>query len=348
MTLFKDFLHKITKGLLVLFVMSLSIGAMDKINFGDGQLSDDLFLLTESEPQQSKIISQIGGVSPDKGYNIDWKEISFKKKRSSSINFENARFCVKSSSLDDQRGFVPLFGIKTNSVRTMRKVGYVDDQEIQTAIKNNTQYSNINYWDAFIDILGNYTSRKRIAGEAAAVALFDHLNYIPLPAQNNQTYRNAYFEFNSCNTQNGSNQGIDGIFIHRSERDSQKKSHIIINEAKFSGNSTLRFGVKFIDNHTVSQSHSQWNKANFSLVNCIGDSLGQFDQQTIIRTATLLDGSGQIKLYDIKDEEDGTYDNNPYNIVRKTYASQASSRLHLHHVYTQFQQNVSTKGYTLH
>jgi hypothetical protein len=77
MVLFKDFIHKMTYRLLALFLLSFSIGAMDENeNIDNVQLSDDLLFLSESEPQ-SKFISQVGGKSLDKGFEIEWKEITF-------------------------------------------------------------------------------------------------------------------------------------------------------------------------------------------------------------------------------------------------------------------------------
>lgn len=325
MLLFKGFIHKMTNGLLSLFLLSFSVGAMDD-NIDDGQLSDDLFLLTESEPLP-KIDSQVGGASPDNGFEIEWKEIRFQ-----GVKFRGTH--TTAYRTPDFRG---LPGIKGKSMGIMITKKLIEDNSIDDDIYRD--------WNKFNNILNGYNDRKRIAGEVAAVVFFDHLDYIPLPAQ--MGYTEAYYNrFNECNTQNASNNGIDGIFIHRSEKNSGKKSHIVINEAKFNSNNQLHFGTKVVDGHIVSQSHSSWNRTNFYLADCIKNVLGEYHEQTIIRTATLLKSDGEIKLFEIKDKEDNVYKNDS-DVVRKTYASQALPHSSLYNMYRQFQHNVSTKGYTL-
>ena len=61
-----------------------------------------------------------------------------------------------------------------------------------------------------------------------------------------------------------------------------------------------------ISDGTIRQSHSFWNEAKFS-IECIINGLGNYGSKPIIRTATLLTSTGEVKLYAVKNADEESY-----------------------------------------
>lgn len=119
------------------------------------------------------------------------------------------------------------------------------------------------------------------------------------------------FSDQTCTSKKGPDNGIDGIYFHKDDVELfaegifTPKHSIIINEAKFrSGKKNLSiydFGVKKINDKLVRQSHSEWNKAHFGEISCLKDF--KYDSLKILRTASLLNDSGELRLYEITDRD---------------------------------------------
>ena len=104
----------------------------------------------------------------------------------------------------------------------------------------------------------------------------------------------------TCTTKKGPDNGIDGIFFLNGET-IKNHSHIVINEAKFRSNQVnlLLNDFGFVTGG-IQQSHSNWNRPRFSWASCLPQL--SYDKETIIRTATLLDRDGTLKLYEVRDK----------------------------------------------
>ncbi len=82
----------------------------------------------------------------------------------------------------------------------------------------------------------------------------------------------------------------------------------------------------FVQGGQVQQSHSNLNKPRFVSPTCLPHL--PYDTQTIIRTATLLDKDGTLKLYEIRDK------GNPVRI-RGEYASESPLGWNIRKAYDQ-------------
>ena len=165
---------------------------------------------------------------------------------------------------------------------------------------------NIKTWSAFKDSL-NSDQKKGIAGEVAAKFYFskkgykileDHY-YNRLDHLNGDAANNNMLEKLNCKTKKGPDNGIDGLFILENET-IEDHSKVVINEAKFRDKLSLSsrdFG--FVVGN-IQQSHSNWNRPRFSSVGCLSHL--DYDQENIVRTATLLDRDGTLKLYHVSDK----------------------------------------------
>lgn len=162
----------------------------------------------------------------------------------------------------------------------------------------------ITKWETFKQNLDS-NQKRGIAGEVAAKFFFEDLGYKILEEHYErhisllETYpRNEDIKNTaSCTTKKGPDNGIDGIFILKNE-DFSNPSHIVINEAKFRNRdhlSTNDFGFVM---GGIQQSHSKWNEGRFNWPTCLHLN---YKEQAIIRTATLLDQNGNLKLYEVKD-----------------------------------------------
>lgn len=204
-------------------------------------------------------------------------------------------------------------------------------------------------WVSFKEELnnGDRNRKKGIAAEVATIRFFGILGYKILedhyqtrktallnPASNNEMQHGEPIRSDvTCTTKFGSDNGIDGLFIHLSEK-IDKHSHIVINEAKFRDKESLYasdFGT--IKNDLIRQSHSLWNKEKFSNISCFNGA--KFDDEIVIRTATFLDKDGNLRLYEIKDKEGSNQD-----AIGVVYASKASKQFSIADAYSTFISNV--------
>jgi hypothetical protein len=395
MTLFKDFIHNMTHSLLTLFILSFAIGAMEggagkpdfeiairKVTFNSIILSSEVKFCVAASPIHINLQKDIGlpGIKSQSFYKME--ELGLLNK-------------------DD---YNTIMGLEDyNNYTTETEAFDLDSPE-----DDKIRWDHLIKWEHFEQCLHQSNThrdilrkRKGVAGEIASTILFKHLGYKSFNDDYYRTYRQPLFknDYNDndtdkvayevnhpyCDSQNRSNHGIDAIFIPGYEHSGQH-SHIIINESKCRDANDLDVNEHFHilpanRNRLKSwrQSHSLWNQYNFTNINngCLATELGSHNQQTIIRTATLLNPSGEIKLYEIKDQADGRY-NGGSDFIRKTYATQIPFQLSLlsqlqpllpqvtpdlissslqmvisinpiqYNNYSLFQQNVSTKGYTLH
>lgn len=168
-------------------------------------------------------------------------------------------------------------------------------------------HGNIQNWQTFKDNLDS-KQKRGIAGEVAAKFFFEALGYQILEGHYNARMEslnaqlgngNGIFEDEQCTTKKGPDNGIDGLFILQDET-IEDHSHIVINEAKFRGNQVnlLKTNFGFVAGG-IQQSHSNWNRPRFSWPSCLPGL--NYDEETIIRTATLLDRDGILKFYEVRD-----------------------------------------------
>lgn len=167
---------------------------------------------------------------------------------------------------------------------------------------------NIEKWSTFKNALDS-DQKKGIAGEVAAKFFFEKKGYKILEdhyiervsiLNSESEDENDIFSDKECTTKKGPDNGIDGLFILKNES-IQHHSKIIINEAKFRSNQVnlLENDFGFVTGK-IQQSHSNWNKPRFSSVKCLSDL--DYDQENIVRTATLLGRDGTLNLYYITDK----------------------------------------------
>ena len=340
MAIFKDFFNKMTYGFMAFFLLSFAAIGMQ----------------------------QGGAEKPE--FDIEIRKVTFKYTTSQ----EEVKFRARGVKNAPRPEFVPLENINHLYFQKVEELGIWKKKELSEYTERDEPEEHLK-WRYLSNSLtqqneadkAKYNKRKSIAGEIAANALFEHLGYKRLEVYY-EKYRQPLFQANYedkggevvyekdhsyCTTQNRSNHGIDAIFIHENEigklGTSQPISHIIINESKAHAVSELKPSQDFhvLTTMPVRQSHSRWNEKSFSKINdgCIATILGNYAQQTIIRTATLLDPNGQIKLYEVRDSDNQHHKDPVFDVVRQTYASQASPHLHIHHMYSQFQNNIKEKGY---
>ncbi len=183
----------------------------------------------------------------------------------------------------------------------------IDKNNLPEFIKKTGINGNIELWSTFKDKLDT-NAKKGIAGEVAAKFFFEDLGYkileehyerhialLKANAANENMKTSA-----TCTTKKGPDNGIDGIFILKNE-DFTNPSHIVINEAKFRKKLSLSSKTDFgFVAGGVQQSHSNWNRPRFHWATCLPNL--NYDKQVVIRTATLLDKDGTLKLYEIRDK----------------------------------------------
>lgn len=165
---------------------------------------------------------------------------------------------------------------------------------------------NIKNWDTFKDALDS-DKQKGIAGEVAAKFYFESKGYKILEEHYESRLKklsgNAVnanmLKKQSCTTKKGPDNGIDGLFILEDES-IRNHSEIVINEAKFRNKKNLSSSDFGFVVGGIQQSHSNWNRPRFSQIHCL---LGlDYDEETIVRTATLLNEDGILKVYEVSDK----------------------------------------------
>lgn len=216
--------------------------------------------------------------------------------------------------------------IELSAIRTTKKFvgdnGKIINEYRNDFISKTGVNGNIELWSTFKDKLDS-SHKRGIAGEVAAKFFFQSLGYQVLESHYKARIDllnadlgngNGIFKDEQCTTKKGPDNGIDGLFILQNEN-LKKHSHFVINEAKFRGKFSLSAKPDFgFVTGKIQQSHSNWNRPRFSWPSCLPEL--SYDTETIVRTATLLDGNGTLKLYEVRDK------NNRGKIIGE-YASEA-------------------------
>lgn len=196
----------------------------------------------------------------------------------------------------------------------------------------------IQTWADFKQALDS-SQKKGAAGEVAAKFFFKDIGYKVLEehylehlarlkanaANTNAKFPSAgMFTSKTCTTKKGPDNGIDGIFFLK-EESLEDHSHVVINESKFRDKSSLNakrdFG--FVQGE-IQQSHSKWNRERFSWPTCFPGR--NYDNENVIRTATLLDQDGTLRLYEIRDKD-------TRGIIGGEFASAAPKRWNIRKIY---------------
>lgn len=186
--------------------------------------------------------------------------------------------------------------------------GKIDEKYRTELIGKTGVNGNIQYWEKFKSALKGSRQKKSIAGEVAAKFYFESKGYQILEdhykkridlLQRTEANENMKTKAD-CTTKKGPDNGIDGLFIPEKET-IEKHSEIIINEAKFRDDLTLSTSDFGFVAGGIQQSHSSWNKTRFGWVGCLNDL--DYDKETIIRRATLLNTNGLLKVYTVKDKK---------------------------------------------
>jgi hypothetical protein len=207
--------------------------------------------------------------------------------------------------------------------------GYRKEFVSKTGVPHSTKS-----WETFKENLTSSNQHGGIAGEVAAKFFFEELGYKILEDHYNShislllkenPINNNMKTTKSCTTKKGPDNGIDGIFILKTE-DFSNPSHIVINEAKFRNKDMLSKNDFGVISGKIQQSHSEWNKNRFNSLECLGLN---YDEQAIVRTATLLDKDGTLKLYEVKDQGER-------NAVVRDFASTAPKDLSIRMAYDLF------------
>lgn len=232
--------------------------------------------------------------------------------------------------------------IELSDVRGIMKFVKPDGKMYGGTLSQFTQPTDINgnveLWSTFKSKLTT-RAKKGIAGEVATKIFFENLGYKILEDHYNQRIallkgKKANVKMKNdatCTTKKGPDNGIDGIFILKSEN-FENPSHIVINEAKFRDKLSLSAKTDFgFVTGAIQQSHSNWNEPRFSWPTCLSNL--DYAQQVIVRTATLLDKEGTLKLYEVRDK------GKPNTIVGE-YASEAQLGWNIRKYYDQ---NIKTK-----
>lgn len=204
-------------------------------------------------------------------------------------------------------------GVKT--ARTFVKAGNIRP-EFREPLTSVTGLSNsIEKWEAFKLALAT-SQQKAIAAAVAGNFRLEQTEFKRAGDYHEARLRrlngdlgNDFMKTNSsCLETKGPDNGIDGVYILDTET-IEAPTHILINEAKFRENGPLTsadFGFiqgKLGENQVaIQQCHSYWLRKRFSEIECLSHL--NYDDCTIIRTATLLDGDGAIWLYKIFDREE--------------------------------------------
>jgi len=195
---------------------------------------------------------------------------------------------------------------------------------------------NIKTWDALKNSLGS-SQQKSTLGEVAARLFFEDIGYQILEkhyqlhlgllyTKSDEDERPDIFKYETCTTKKGPDNGIDGLFILQNES-LGKHSHFVINESKFRDKDSLSVGdfgfVKWSEGG-IQQSHSKWNSDRFSWPTCLPG--GDYDSENILRTATLLDKDGTLKLYEIRDKD-------ARGTIKGEFASEAPQNWNIRYFY---------------
>ncbi|MBY0272929.1 MAG: hypothetical protein K2X02_05925 [Alphaproteobacteria bacterium] len=218
--------------------------------------------------------------------------------------------------------------------------GKIYEEFLPEFLQKTGAHGNITTWDAFKASLDS-KQKKGIAGEVAAKFFFktsplsyqileDHYiaHIASLKADHNNG--NGIFQDEECTTKKGPDNGIDGIFFLKDET-IKHHSYILINESKFRSVVNLsknNFGFVI---GSMQQSYSSWNRERFYWPTCLPEL--DYDKETVLRTATLLNRDGIVKLYEIKDK------NNPGRIEGE-YASEAPTHWNIRKAY---EKNIASK-----
>lgn len=213
------------------------------------------------------------------------------------ISISLTTYAAEKIELSDIRASMDF--VKDGKIINKYRQEFIDKTGVHGGTKN---------WETFKE---EFSSKRTggIAGEVATKFFFkaigyqvleDHYIYHIQRLEEELGDENGIFKDKTCTTKKGPDNGIDGLFLLEDET-IEDHTHIIINEAKFRNKLSLSSSNDFgfvVGN--IQQSHSKWNKPRFSWPTCFPQL--NYDVETIIRTATLLDKDGTLKLYEVRDK----------------------------------------------
>ena len=198
--------------------------------------------------------------------------------------------------VSDVRKTRPLVKKNGNIIKAVRS-----DLSKETGVNGNTVK-----WASFKSSLRG-SQVKGIAGEVATKFFFAELGYKPLEehyvarlkALLERTRDTRMKTDATCTTKKGPDNGIDGIFILNDEKFGSA-THFIVNESKFRNKRSLSSKDFGFIRGQIQQGHSRWNASRWIWADCL--TTLPYGDQVIIRTATLLDRDGNVKLYELRDK----------------------------------------------